>query len=89
MTLQVPVVVLIAMSVAVAILATYRKFLVNHEDDSLHFDEAAIAQQRGMARSLRRIDRLGISLTVVTALYGLLLLGMAMYRGLVENGTIR
>lgn len=78
-------IVLIAMTVIVAILAVYRWIVGHNEDDFLHIEDptgALIANQKNTVRVLSRVDHLGIGLTVATALYGLALLGVFLYTGL-------
>lgn len=77
--------VLIAMTVIVAIIAVYRWIVTHHEDDFLHIDDPSgklLTNQRETARQLTQVDRLGIGLTVITALYGIGLLAMYLYAGL-------
>jgi hypothetical protein len=77
-------IVLIAMTVVVAIVAVYRWIVTHHEDDFLHIEDPSgqlIPNQRDTARQLTRVDHLGIGLTIVTALYGIGLLGMYLYVG--------
>lgn len=68
-----------ALALGLLMLALYRKMKTRNEDDTLHVSGAnwgAIDQQQKIARSMTRIDRWGIGLTIVTALYGLVLLGI-------------
>ena len=79
------IIVLIVMTVIVAVVAVYRWIVAHHEDDFLHIEDPSgqlIPNQKETARALNRVDHLGIGLTVVTALYGLGLLGMFLYSGL-------
>lgn len=83
--MPVSVVVLIAMSAAVLMLAVYRKVVARNEDDLLHLADGAdplIASQRRTANALSLIDRAGIALTVVTALYGVALVANYVYAAL-------
>ena len=62
-------IVLIAMTVVVAIIAVYRWIVAHKEDDFLHLDARAgevIANQRSVTRSLSQVDRIGIGLTIAT-----------------------
>jgi hypothetical protein len=78
-------IVLIAMTVVVAIIAVYRWIVTHNEDDFLHIDDPTgqlLANQRQTVSTLRQVDRLGIGLTIVTALYGVGLLVVFLYAGL-------
>ena len=78
-------IVLIAMTVVVAIIAVYRWIVTHHEDDFLHIEDPTgqlITNQRETARQLTRVDHIGIGLTIVTAVYGIALLAMYLYAGL-------
>ena len=77
--------VLIAMTVVVAILAVYRWIVSHQEDDFLHIEDPTgelAANQRQTTRTLSQVDRVGIGLTVATALYGVALVVMFLYAGL-------
>ena len=79
------IVVLIAMTVIVALIAVYRWIVTLHEDDFLHIPDPSgqlIANQRNTARSLTKIDHLGIGLTIATAAYGVGLLAVYLLAGL-------
>lgn len=78
-------IVLIVMTVIVAIVAVYRWIVAHHDDEFLHIEDPTgllIANQKDTARSLTRVDHLGIVLTVVTAVYAIALLGTYLYAGL-------
>jgi hypothetical protein len=45
-----------------------------------------IVNQRQIEHTLTQVDRLGIGLTVVTALYGVGLLAIYLYSGLMAHG---
>jgi len=78
-------IVLIAMTVVVAVIAVYRWIVGHHEDDFLHIEDPTgqlIANQRETARALTRVDHVGIALTIVTAVYGVALVVMYLYAGL-------
>jgi hypothetical protein len=82
------VIVLVAMTVVVAILALYRKFVARNEDDLVHLADPTgqlIANQQKVARSLQLIDRMGIAATIITAVYGVGLLAAYLYFGLNQN----
>jgi hypothetical protein len=66
----------IALACAVLILAVYRHRWSSHEDDTLHVTDAQasqITQQAMTAYRLAVIDRWGKLLTLIGAIYGLLL----------------
>ena len=78
-------IVLIAMRVVVAILASYRWFVAQHEDDFLHLGDSTtelVTNQRRTEHTLSQVDRIGIGLTILTALYGVALLVIFIYKGL-------
>lgn len=77
--------VLVAMTVVVAMIAVYRWIVTHHEDDFLHIQDPSgelLANQRRTARELTQVDRIGIGLTIVTAIYGVALLAAYLYTGL-------
>jgi hypothetical protein len=78
-------ILLVVMMVATAVIAVYRWIVAHHEDDFLHIQDPSgelVANQRQTARSLTRVDHIGIGLTVVTALYAVGLVFAFIYRGL-------
>ena len=81
-------VVLIALTVVLAILAVYRWIVTHHEDDYLHLADPTgelVSNQRRTAKELKQVDRIGIMLTVDTALYGVGLLGTFLYSSLLHR----
>jgi len=81
-------IILIALTVAVASLAVYRKILTRSEGDTLHVADPSgqlITGQREIAHTLKQIDRVGIALTVVTVLYGMVLFAVFLYKGLMDG----
>ena len=79
------VILLIALTVVVALLAVYRSIVARNEDDLVHVADPSgdLARTQGkIARTLSTIDRAGMVLTIATAVYGLALLGMGLYDGL-------
>jgi hypothetical protein len=82
-------IVLVVMTVVVAVLGVYRWVVTRNEDDSLHIGDSSapmIVNQRQIEHTLTQVDRLGIGLTVVTALYGVGLLAIYLYSGLMAHG---
>ncbi len=68
-----------ALALMVLMFAAYRKAKTRNEDDVLHVSGAnwgAADKQRSLARSVAKIDRWGIILTIVTVAYGLTLLAI-------------
>jgi len=66
----------IAFGLVVLGLAIYRKSLASHEQDWVHLaagEENMVGQQVELAQRLKAIDRWGIWLTVVLAVYGLII----------------
>ena len=81
------IVILIAMTVVVAALAGYRKMIARNEDDNIHMTDPngeIMAEQKNMAASLAKIDRIGIAVTIATAVYGVALLASSLYQNLVH-----
>ena len=81
------VILFIAMTVVVAIVAVYRKMVARNEDDFVHLADGAtqlIADQQKTAHTLVLVDRIGIALTIATVVYGVALLAMYLYTSLVN-----
>ncbi len=69
----------VAFGLVVLGLAIYRKMIARHEEDWVHLaagEEHQVTEQREIAHRLAVIDRWGIGLTVVLAVYGLILLSV-------------
>jgi len=82
MTLTPFVVVFFAFGFTTALLALYRKLLSMKEDDYVHLIESEaryIPQQVTMAHKMHAIDRWGETLTILTAIAGLVLIGVYTY----------
>lgn len=63
-----------AMALAVLVMAGYRKIASVREDETLHLvNPSESARQLAIFHKLERIDKWGRLLTVVAAIYGLLL----------------
>jgi hypothetical protein len=76
--------ILIVMTVVVAILAVYRKFVARNEDDVLHLTDASgqlVTNQLKTARSLKLVDRLGVGITIATGIYAIVLFALFLYTG--------
>jgi hypothetical protein len=84
MSPYVPFVVLWALLALTVIgLIVYRRFVSAGEDDMIHISDAAgsvAAQQVTVAQKLDQIDKWGKMLTVVTAVYGIVLVGVYVYQ---------
>ena len=64
-------------------LALYRKILSMREDPYVHLDEGEqklIPQQVAGFQKIGAVDRWGITLTIITAVFGLGLAGMYLYQ---------
>ena len=84
MSPYVPFVVLWAvLALAVISLIVYRRVVAAGEDDMIHISDAAgsvTSQQVTVAQKLDQIDKWGKMLTVVTAVYGIVLVGVYVYQ---------
>jgi steroid 5-alpha reductase family enzyme len=80
------VILLIALTVIMAVVGVYRWIVSHREDEYIHIDDdpsgEMIKNQREAASTLYKIDRLGIILTVLTAVYGVVLAVLYLYQGL-------
>jgi hypothetical protein len=72
----------------VAGLAFYRKMVASKEDDYLHVDARTNAQQQVMARKLEALDKWGKLLTIVAAVFTVILLAVLLYNGWNESTRI-
>jgi len=81
-----PVMLLIVLTVVMAVLGVYRWIVAHREEHYIHIDDdptgELIKNQRETALALRKVDRAGIVLTVITAVYGVALVVMYLYAGL-------
>ena len=78
----------VALACGVLILAIYRRRLASHEDDTLHVSDAQagqITKQAVAAHRIEVIDRWGKMLTVIGAVYGLLLGAAYFYQYWVQS----
>jgi hypothetical protein len=76
------------LGVATLALALYRKFVSMREDDWLHLaasEERLIPQQVATFQKLGRIDRWGITLTILTAALGLVLAALYLYQAALRH----
>ena len=77
------------LAVTVIGLALYRKLVSYYrEDDLIHVspgEERLVSQQVQVTRTLDKVDRLGQILTVVTAVFGAILLAFYLY-GVYQDG---
>lgn len=83
------IVILIAMTVVVAVLAGYRMIIARKEDDTIHMNDPRgeiVSNQKKVATSLASIDRVGIAVTIATAVYGVALLANSLYQDLAHPG---
>ncbi len=82
----------VSLAIVVLILAVYRIAVASHDDETLHLHQnegALIAAQQKMSRKVTAADRWGMLLTVVLAIYGLVLLANYLYHIWVKPYQIR
>lgn len=85
--MSVSIALLAAMAIITAVVALYRKLIARGEDDCVHIADTSgqlISHQTKVAKTLKRVDRVGVGLTIATALYGIGLLAAYLYRGLMH-----
>jgi hypothetical protein len=77
------------LALVVLAIVAYRAAIARKEDDSLHVlhASAAVPQQAAVAEKLERIDKWGKILTVIAAVYGLLLAAAFVYQNWVQSST--
>ena len=68
-------------------LAVYRYFVARNEDDCIHVGVSHVSTQQAMVKRLDNIDRWGKILTIVVAVYALVIGGLFMYSSWIESGT--
>ncbi len=73
----------------VAGLAFYRRIVTRGEDDYLHVDAAASAQQQLMTKKLESIDKWGKLLTIVAGVWGMLLVALVLYNQWTQGTSIQ
>ena len=81
--MSIPVMLLIAMAAALAIVFGYRKIVIDGSDELVHLSDASdmvLAKQEATDQKLRQLDRIVITLAVVFVIYGLALGGWQIYR---------
>jgi hypothetical protein len=80
----------VALAITVLGLALYRKLIALREDHMIHIsgDGSAVAKQVAVAKRLERIDHWGKTLTVVTLVFGLCVVGAAAYVVLQQHNLI-
>jgi hypothetical protein len=82
------VVIWAVLAVIVVSLAVWRNLVGMHEDDTVHIaDAAASREQASIAGKISVLDRWGKSLTVVTIVYGTILVSIKLFNAWVESGT--
>ena len=85
------IVIWAALALMVLALAAWRQLIDFHEDDTIHLHEnekGLVNNQIAMAHKIGSIDRVGKVLTVVTALYGLVLCGWVVYQQWITSGKL-
>jgi uncharacterized membrane protein len=81
------ILVLVALTVITAVVAVYRKFVSTEDDSFVHVNDPTgelNLNHRVTDQTVSRVDRIGITLTVVTALYGVSLVVIFLYNGLTQ-----
>jgi len=71
------------LGVATLALALYRKFVTMREDDYVHLsagEERLIPQQVATFKKIGVIDKWGITMTIVTVVFGLALAALYLYQ---------
>ena len=71
------------LGVATLALALYRKFVTMREDDYVHLsagEERLIPQQVATFKKIGVIDKWGITMTIVTVIFGLALAALYLYQ---------
>jgi hypothetical protein len=68
-------------------LAVYRYFVARNEDDCIHVGVSHVSTQQNVAKKLDGIDKWGKLLTIVVAVYALVIGGLFMYSSWIESGT--
>lgn len=77
------------LTLAIVVLALYRKFVSRNEDDTVHLADGEaplISEQAVLARRLNTIDNVAKALTVADLLLGLGLVGWVLYGALKQSG---
>lgn len=69
-------------------LAVYRKTVARGADAYIHFDAPATIQQEVITNKLEVIDKWGKLLTIVAAIFAVVLLGAFLYHGWVGSNSI-
>jgi hypothetical protein len=83
-----PVILWLVLAAALAIVFAYRKMVAAGVDDLVHVSDPsdlAIQKQQVTAKKLQQLDRVAISLGVLTVVYGLALGGLAIYQALMSS----
>jgi heme/copper-type cytochrome/quinol oxidase subunit 2 len=68
------------LAIVVVFLIIYRKSVSSHEDDSIHLEGSAPAEQMALAHRLASIDRWGKMLTIIVTVYGVALAAIYLYQ---------
>ncbi len=75
------------LATAVLALALYRFFVARGEDAYIHVDTGHVSQQQMLVKKLDSLDRWGKLLTIVAAVYALVIGGLFMYSAWIESST--
>ena len=68
-------------------LAIYRYFVARNEDDVIHVGVPSASNQEAVAKKLDGIDKWGKLLTIVVAVYALVIGGLFMYSEWIATST--
>lgn len=77
-----------ALALVVLGLAMYRKSVADKEDDVVHVNAAPSVDQSEIAKKLEAIDKWGKTLTIIAAVYALVLFGVFLYNGWNQTSRI-
>jgi hypothetical protein len=68
------------LAIVVVLLIIYRKAITNREDDSIHLEGNVATEQISLAHRLQLVDRWGKTLTIVVAVFGVVLAAVYLYQ---------
>jgi len=68
------------LAIVVVLLIIYRKAITNREDDSIHLEGNVATEQISLAHRLQMVDRWGKTLTIVVAVFGVVLGAVYLYQ---------
>lgn len=78
------------LATVVVVLAIYRRGVAGKEDDYVHIEGGkAVEQQVAVGKKLDAIDKWGKGLTILVAVYALVIGGLFMYKAWLEGSSIQ